>query len=247
MKINKAASIPLVLHDPFFSIWSGADRLYDKDTVHWSTFRQKLYGCIRIDEKEYSFMGVEEENEAIPIGHALSNCDVKLVVEGHCENAVNVVGEIYVASPALAECYYGDETKTASSFTVNDFGDGKKRYYHTGDMAKYDESGNLVFVTRSDSQIKHMGHRIELGEIETVATSIEGVDKCCCLYDNKKSRIMLYVQLEQGVELTQAELRKQLKQRLSDYMVPHRIKCMDKLPINANGKVDRVLLKQELN
>lgn len=66
MKIKKAASIPLVLHDPFFSIWSSADHLNDKDTVHWSTVRQKMLGCVEIDNEKYCFMGVEEGYEKLP-------------------------------------------------------------------------------------------------------------------------------------------------------------------------------------
>lgn len=66
MKINKAASIPLVLHDPFFSLWSSADHLGDKDTTHWSGVRQKLLGIVEIDSKKFRFMGLAEDCEAIP-------------------------------------------------------------------------------------------------------------------------------------------------------------------------------------
>ena len=52
MKIQKAASVPLVLHDPFFSLWSGADHVTDKDVTHWSGVRQKLLGIIEIDGKK---------------------------------------------------------------------------------------------------------------------------------------------------------------------------------------------------
>lgn len=66
MNIKKAASIPLILHDPFFSVWSGADHLNDKDTTHWSGVRQKLLGIVEIDNKKYCFMGVKDGCEAIP-------------------------------------------------------------------------------------------------------------------------------------------------------------------------------------
>lgn len=65
MKIKKAASVPLVLHDPFFSVWSSADHLNDKDTVHWSGVRQKLLGIVEIDKKPYCFMGLAEGCEPI--------------------------------------------------------------------------------------------------------------------------------------------------------------------------------------
>lgn len=66
VKIRRAASIPLVLHDPFFSIWSNADHLYDKDTVHWSGVQQKIRGYIQTDDMRYCFMGDAENHEVIP-------------------------------------------------------------------------------------------------------------------------------------------------------------------------------------
>lgn len=65
MKINKAASIPLILHDPFFSIWSSADRLNAKDTTHWSGIRQKILGYVQIDNQKYCFMGVSDACEPL--------------------------------------------------------------------------------------------------------------------------------------------------------------------------------------
>ena len=67
MKVTRAASIPLVTHDPYFSIWSGADHLYDKDPVHWSQIRQQLRGYVNVDGVVYSFLGDKEFHETI--GH----------------------------------------------------------------------------------------------------------------------------------------------------------------------------------
>lgn len=66
MNITRAASIPLVLHDPYFSIWSSADRLYDADPVHWCGKRQQLRGYVTVDGVVYSFLGDREFHEAIP-------------------------------------------------------------------------------------------------------------------------------------------------------------------------------------
>ena len=65
MKVTRAASIPLVTHDPYFSIWSGADHLYDKDPVHWSQIRQQLRGYVNVDGVVYSFLGDKEFHETI--------------------------------------------------------------------------------------------------------------------------------------------------------------------------------------
>lgn len=66
MKIKRAASVPLVLHDPFFSIWSSADHLYDHDTVHWSGAKQQMRGYLTVDGKRYSFLGYLDVNEVLP-------------------------------------------------------------------------------------------------------------------------------------------------------------------------------------
>ena len=65
MRIKRAASIPLILHDPYFSVWSSADCLYDADTVHWSGQRQQLKGYIVVDEAMYCFLGDKEFHKPI--------------------------------------------------------------------------------------------------------------------------------------------------------------------------------------
>ena len=180
---------------------------------------------------------------SIPIGKALSNCDVKLVADGKLVTKIEEAGEIYVSSKALAEGYFADSEKTRNSFVDIDLGEGLKRYYRTGDIAKYDQNGDIVFQARKDYQIKHMGHRIELGEIETAAVGMDGLEKCCCVYDEKRSKIILYTQLERGCELTAKEIRKNLKNLLSEYMIPHKVVIMEQLPMNQNGKIDRVSLR----
>ena len=65
MKVKRAASIPLILHDPYFSIWSGTDKLYDSDTVHWCGKRQKIRGYITIDGESFCFMGAYGNRDKI--------------------------------------------------------------------------------------------------------------------------------------------------------------------------------------
>lgn len=187
-----------------------------------------------------------EADKQIPIGAPLSNCEIRLVDDGRLVTEAGVPGEIYVSSPALAVGYIADADKTSKSFVLRDFGDGEKRYYRTGDIAKTDEHGRLVFLSRSDYQIKHMGHRIELGEIETAALAVKGIEKCCCLYHTAKNRIILYVQPSENTQLDAAFIRGELRARLSEYMLPHRVKITEKLPLNQNGKIDRAALAKEL-
>lgn len=187
-----------------------------------------------------------ENDENLPMGKPLSNCRVYLLDGDRIVTEPGQTGEMYVVTDAVAICYYKDQEKTDSCFVMRDFGEGPVRAFKSGDIARYDEDGNLVFASRSDFQIKHMGHRIELGEIETVAGSLEDVQRCACLYNDKKSRIVLFCQLNPGSEVTGNDIKAALTEKLSSYMVPNRVNILDSLPYNANNKIDRVKLKDLL-
>lgn len=187
------------------------------------------------------------DTELLPMGKPLSNCKIVLIEQesGKVITDQNVSGEIYLSSKALAKEYYGDKEKTENSFVMVDLdGTGERRYFKTGDIAFYNENGDLVFTSRKDFQIKHMGHRIELGEIEVAALSLDGIEKCGCIYDNEKKRIILYCECAPDSELSGPQIKAALTEKLSSYMVPNRIVLIDKVPLNANGKIDRVELKR---
>lgn len=196
-----------------------------------------------------SFFVVEGEfadGDTLPIGKALDNSRLYLLDGDSVVTEAGRVGELYIVSRALAAGYWRDEEKTRQSFLVRDFGDGPVRCFKTGDMARYDGAGNLLFATRTDGQIKHMGHRIELGEIETAAGALSGVDRCCCLYDRETRKLVLFCQLSPGSERTGRELRSELKALLAPYMLPGKVLIMESLPLSRNGKIDREALKNEL-
>ncbi|MBQ8518468.1 MAG: AMP-binding protein [Agathobacter sp.] len=187
------------------------------------------------------------DTESLPMGKPLSNCKIVLVEQetGKVITEQKVSGEIYLSSKALAKEYYGDKEKTENSFVTVDLdGTGERRYFKTGDIAFYNENGDLVFTSRKDFQIKHMGHRIELGEIEVAALSLDGIEKCGCIYDSDKKRIVLYCECAPDSELAGPQIKAALTEKLSSYMVPNRIVLIDKVPLNANGKIDRVELKR---
>ena len=195
----------------------------------------------------YPVEGAFANDENLPMGKALSNCQIHLMNGDEAVTEAGKVGEIYLVSPALALEYYHDPQKTSACFQTRDFGAGMVRCFKSGDLASYDAAGNLVFAARSDYQIKHMGHRIELGEIETVAGALPEMARCCCLYDDKKSRIVLFCQLiPEAAGRTGQEIQSSLRSRLSSYMLPAKVHVLDQLPLNANGKIDRQALKTQL-
>ena len=83
-----------------------------------------------------------------------------------------------------------------------------------------------------------MGHRIELGEIETGASGVDGVDRVCCLYDKANSEIVMFY----TGSIEEKTLRKTMKNQVPSYMVPQKCIKMSALPINMNGKIDRIKL-----
>ena len=112
--------------------------------------------------------------------------------------------------------------------------------YRTGDIGRFNEHGELVFVSRRDAQIKHMGHRIELGEIEAAASKGEGVRAACCVYDAGGKRIALYY--VGGME--PAALTKALRASLPPYMLPAFCETLAAMPLTPNGKIDRKGLRE---
>ena len=191
----------------------------------------------------YEVKGEFQNDQVLPMGKALGNCRIYLLDKDEVVKEPNRVGEMYLVSPALALEYYHDPEKTAASFQVKDFGEGPVRCFKTGDLASFNEEGSLIFAARTDFQIKHMGRRIELGEIESVAGSLPEINRCCCLYNAPRKKIVLFCQLAEGEEKTGQQIRSILRDKLSSYMLPGKVNIMESLPINKNGKIDRQALK----
>lgn len=204
-----------------------------------------LYGPteITVDATYYIVNRNFNDIELLPIGKPCKNTDI-LVLNNKDELVkAGEVGELCVRGSSLALGYYNNLEKTKEVFVQNPL---NKAYpeiiYRTGDLVKYNEYGELIYISRKDFQIKHMGYRIELGEIEVAISSIEGIEQNCCLYDEKKAKIvMIYVG-----NVDEKILMKKLEDLLPKYMIPNKKIKIDKMPLNLNGKIDRVKLKELL-
>lgn len=183
-----------------------------------------------------------ESTDTLPIGTPCANMDVFLLDEQD-KPAIGegVIGEVCVRGTGLAYGYYNAPDKTAQAFVQNPLNPSYPEIiYRTGDLAQRNEYGELVYLSRKDFQIKHLGRRIELGEIETALLSLEEIEAGCCLYDEKKSWI---VSIYKG-NLTEQELRNRLLKLLPVYMMPDRWYQVEAMPLNLNGKIDRQRLKE---
>lgn len=186
-----------------------------------------------------------DDLEPLPIGRPCRNTAVSLLgAEDERVTESGAVGEICIRGSSLALGYWNAPEKTGEAFVRNPVrAEFPEVLYRTGDLGSWNEHGELMFVGRMDSQIKHMGYRIELGEIETVASSLEEIGACCVLYDDSKKEITLFY--EALDEIGAAVLRTALAAHLPKYMMPRAFHRLDGFPLNPNGKIDRPRLKAE--
>lgn len=179
------------------------------------------------------------DDEIIPIGKNCENMEI-LLLDDEMKSTKN--GEICVRGTGVSLGYYNEIEKTSECFIQNPYNlYYKDILYKTGDIARINEYGELVFVSRKDGQVKHMGNRIELGEIEVNANSIKNVTEAICLFDNEKDRIILVCK---GKELNSSHIILELSTKLPKYMLPNKVEIVESMPYNKNGKIDRVLLKE---
>ncbi len=180
--------------------------------------------------------------DGIPIGRAFPNEDVFLLdAEDHLVSDAGKEGEICVRGSALGLGYYRNPEQTRAAFTENPLNTAyPERIYRTGDLGRYNDEGELFFTGRKDFQIKYMGHRIEMEEIERAISGVDGIDRCCCVFDDKKQKLYGFFM----GSLDRKELHGILKNVLPVFMVPGVLTKVDDFPLNKNGKIDRKKLME---
>jgi amino acid adenylation domain-containing protein len=204
-----------------------------------------LYGPteITVDCTYYIVDREFKDDESLPIGKACKNTQILILSEEGKEVIKGDLGELCVRGSSLAFGYYNDLEKTKLAFVQNPLHDlYPDVIYRTGDLVFENEFGEIVFVGRKDSQIKHMGYRIELGEIENAVLGIDGVSNTCVLYDDINKQIVAFF----SGTTSNVEIRKALLFTLPKYMIPTKWIKKEAFPLNANGKINRLELKNQL-
>ena len=203
-----------------------------------------LYGPTEItDVCTYYIVDREfSENDSLPIGKACRNTEILVLNDKDEPVGEGETGELCVRGTSLSLGYYGVPEKTEAVFVQNPL---NRKYrdliYRTGDIVKYNEYGEIIYLCRKDSQIKYQGHRIELGEIDSAGYAIDGIRQACAVFDDNK--IVFFCSLVK--ELTEKEIYGELKKKVPKYMLPKVIRILEEIPLNANGKLDRVWLKTQ--
>lgn len=225
-----------VMPNKQLNIW----RKYLPDVIY-----ANLYGPTEITDACTCYIVDREfsDDEPLPIGKPMKNTDILVLKNDNTVVTGMEHGELCVRGTGVTAGYYNDPVRTAEAFVQNPLNHAYPEViYKTGDIVYYNRYREQVYVCRKDFQIKHLGHRIELGEIETAVSAVDGVDSCCCLYDEVHKKIVLFLDRP----LKRDYIIGQLARMVPDYMYPDKVVAMDCLPVNANGKIDRVRLKEFL-
>jgi amino acid adenylation domain-containing protein len=185
--------------------------------------------------------------EMVPIGYPIPNTEVLIVKDGKlCQ--VDETGEIYIKTAYMTKGYYNAPGLNEVSFVPNPLTkDHEDVVYKTGDQGRFMPDGGVRFEGRLDGQVKLYGNRVEIGEIEVVIRQYPLVWEAAVAarsdsYGNM--RLVGYVVPESGNKPAVEALRRFLRERLPEYMVPAVFVTLEELPLTHNGKIDRGVLPE---
>jgi amino acid adenylation domain-containing protein len=203
-----------------------------------------LYGSSEV-AGDATFYVVGEHNptrDAVPIGKPISNSQVYVLDANREPVPIGVPGTLHVGGDCLAQGYWLRPDLTSERFIPNPFGTKHGLMFDTGDRAKWLADGNLEFLGRLDTQVKIRGFRIELAEIESSLIEHPLVREAAVTVNgsiSESQQLTGYVVSRDRSTIVPEELRRFLRGRLPDYMIPTHFAQMEELPLLTSGKVDR--------
>ena len=191
---------------------------------------------------DVTYWNCRAEGRQVPIGRPLSGIRTH-VLDGSLNRVPQgVAGELYLGGVGLARGYLRRPGLTAERFVADPFEAGG-RLYRTGDLVRWRADGQLEYLGRIDHQVKIRGLRIELGEIEAQLLALPEVAEAVVVAVGG-TRLVAYVACRAGQSLDAQTMRIRLGEALPEYMVPSALMVLDRLPLNANGKLDRKALPE---
>ncbi|WP_157201893.1 non-ribosomal peptide synthetase [Massilia sp. Root335] len=217
--------------------WGKATKVFNAYGPTEITVVASMYDCNAHTAREIS---------TVPIGTPISNTRIYILDGAGKPVPIGTVGELYVGGAGVARGYLNRTDLTAERFPSDPFSnEANAVLYKTGDLARWLSSGVLEYIGRNDQQIKLRGFRIELSEVESKIAAIGGIRDCAVILRDDfvgEKRMVAYVCLENGADISPLSIRTCLLATLPDYMVPSSFVTLESLPLNVNGKLDRQAL-----
>ncbi|WP_122377173.1 non-ribosomal peptide synthetase, partial [Pseudomonas caricapapayae] len=181
---------------------------------------------------------------SVPVGAPLPGASAYVLDDVLNPVGQQVAGELYIGGDSVALGYIGQPALTAERFVPDPFAQEGARVYRSGDRMRRNHQGLLEFIGRADDQVKVRGYRVEPAEVARVLLGLPAVAQASVLalpVDDDETRLQLvaYCVAATDTGLNVDSLREQLAARLPDYMVPAQIMLLDRLPLTANGKLDK--------
>ena len=206
-----------------------------------------LYGSSEVAaDTTYYEIKPDEHYTDVPIGKPIANSQAYLLDKDRQIVPIGMTGELYIGGDGLARGYLNRPDLTNERFIPDPFNQTPgARLYKTGDLARYQPDGTLLFMGRTDHQVKIRGMRVELGEIETVLRqhpTVQDVVVVAREITLDEKRLVAYVVLHRGQKATMKDLLQHMRSTLPLYMIPSAFVWLEALPLTPNGKVDRLAL-----
>jgi amino acid adenylation domain-containing protein len=193
---------------------------------------------------------IPADDSPIPLGYVVDDTEIIVVSEDGtriCEP--DEMGELWCRGGTVTIGYLGMPEKTAACLVESPFHKYPIKFWRTGDFGYLDTKGILHYKGRKDHMIKVKGFRIELGEIESALAKNPNLDEfvVVAIPDEKYgNRLFCYYSILGGKSIIESELREFLKTKIPEYMIPYKFFKKGILPKTSSGKVDRVLLAEEV-
>jgi amino acid adenylation domain-containing protein len=190
------------------------------------------------------------EESTIPIGRPIANTSIYILDSHHNPVPVNIAGEIYIGGDGLARGYLNRPELTAERFVAHPLLPNQSpRLYRTGDLGRFRANGEIEYLGRVDNQVKLRGLRIELGEIESVLASHATLREAVVIVtgEAEQQRLSAYVVTDGMAAPAAGELRRYLRTKLPEHMVPAGYWRVERLPLLPSGKINRAALPASLS
>ncbi|WP_027392680.1 non-ribosomal peptide synthetase [Aquimarina latercula] len=234
------------------------EKLYNRDIINWrevygnNTTIINLYGTTEATLVK-SFYRVEKDlkgasSDVLCVGKPISNTVLLILNSDNELCRINEVGEIYIKTPFLSKGYLGDEEQTKEKFIQNPLNNDTDIIYKTGDYGKYDSDRNIIVQGRKDGIVKLNGVRSDLNSIESTILNLPQINMVKCMLDeetNSDSRLACFYTAKLDIDCKE-EIRTHCLKYLSLYEIPSIFIHLESFPINANGKIDSIALKENL-